>query len=1004
MSRNLKQSALDYLAGTSRVRVAHLVRFELAAHTDAVPAYHYLTDYQHNITYDGKVYEANKITKVGSVNQTQGFTNYKLNIDVAGEYQEELDRALIENTNQSYVGKGILVYRAYLDDSGDIIPFDATTDGPMVYFVGDITNLDITEEVVRGVSTVRWQCAGKFQDFELVNGRITDDTSHRGLVSDPGNPGGTIPSDGAKLPSHQTDTGFQHANQTISAITKYTVKEKRYKLKKSWGGFKSKLKEYEVDVEKELELGIDLAAKYLPTVYGVRKVPGIPVFLGVEKLDPTRVHVVYAFCEGEVESILNLYLDGATVICSSLAEKSNGVCLGRQAEGDTLSAYLDSNSQEEAVELVDRREFPVDPGDNYGNWTPIPILPPATPRDRTVGTSHGDQFTITTGTGTKRITVYHGKPDQAADPDLVAIAAGGGFLNQPFGDTTYWDSNSKLLDTCYAVVQFSIGEEEQEIPSLEAVVSGRVVDTYDTEGILLGASQYTLNPVWHLLDYMRNSVYGGNVSLAEIDTTSFADVAAQLDTITSTYSNEYLTYWSYAGWKTAPVDQGTSGDDPQKTFMQCNTFINTESTVTKNIEGLLKQFDGTLNILGGKYHLSLEDVSAAIADISEDEIIGAIKTKDLSNKDKWNAIQASIINPGVGWGTTQVSFFNQDFLDSDNGIQKKGNTSFAHITNYYTAREWAQIQLAKSRYSREITITTYFKYLFLYPNANVTLSYGRFNYDQKLFRVKSVTLNTDGTVNLVLRDFDASIYDTDLSDDESGETTPSAPRVAPPTDEAFYYLPDPSYVISAENKQGIFVWKSSGESNVLRYEVRDWLDQAPNYTVPVTQLINGDENYILIDGLVPNTDYKFKVRTVSSTGEYSIWRTVKVSTGTRVDPVAFTDVTGFTTSNTTPTGIFNGGDLDLVWDTHPDPNATYVDIEVYGSVDGVFPGTPIDTKEALVGTTYTYTLATNKADYAANNAGAVGAYRYLDFKIKATNGLSVGDPNRVESTDWKDIE
>lgn len=1015
MSRNLLASALTYLEDNSEVKIAHLVRLELSNSTDASKVYIYVTDYQANITWDNKVYEAGKVTKVGDVRQAQGLTNYKLSIDIAGEFQEELDRALIENKDKSYVGKDIQVLRAYIDTDGSIVPFDETTNGPMQYFIGDITNINVDEGVTNGISKVTWQCAGKFSDFEKVNGRITDDTAHRGLVVDIN--GDQVGSDGAKKVSHQTDTGFQHANQAIDVVTKYRTTETRYRMKKKFFGLKSKLIEYEVEVEKDLELGVDLAAKYLPKVYGVRKIPGIPVFIDAKKSQPSHVYVVYAFAEGEIDSFLNFYIDGKPLICSSAADSDARVCLGNQANGDTLSAFMAQSAYQEYVDLVRSAPWKFAEAADEGNNHPIDEIYPTEVIDRTIGTTHtidpnGDNevvnyFTITNETGTKEITAYHGKSNQNACVELVNIAAADNFVLQADWaartgrpSSEYWDANCKLLDTAYIVLKFAITEDETQMPEIEAVVSGGLVSTYDALGVET-PDQYTLNPVWHALDYMTDPVCGGGLDPTLIDYASFRYVADKLDALTDTYENGWATYWRYIGWKDSPgTNVDGSGHDLQKTTMQCNTLLNTESTVTKNLQALLAQFDATLNILGGKYHLSVEGDDATIADIDISEVLGKVTTKDLSEKNKWNSVQAAIIDPAMGWQTNQVSFFDSTYLDQDNGIKKKGNIGFQHITNYYTAREWAQVQLAKSRYSREITFDTYFKYTYLYPNANITFTYPRFGYAQKTFRIKSMSLKSNGRVGLTLEDYDSSIYQNTKSNDNSGEITPLEPTVSPPSGLEYVKLPDARFsVANTEGVHGILVWDQSTDPNTMRYDVRDWLQESPDYTVPFTQTISDGgtlKPYILITGLLPDSSYTLKVRTIAKDGAGSKYSFVNISTATTEGPVKYTPVTNFKATNAED-GKFNGDTLNMSWDAHTDPGVQQYDIGVWDSTGAT--ELRIDSTASL---TYAYTTAMSKADYAGVNAGAVGAYRSFIIKIRATNGLASNDPNFI-SSEWTDL-
>lgn len=1022
MKRNLLESAINYLNNTTDYRIAHLVILELAASTVAAPAYIYLTDYPDAITYDGKVYEPNKVTKVGTVRQTQGLTNYKLNITVAGEWEEELARALVENGNTSYVGKDITVLRAYLDDAGNIIPFDKDTNGPMEYFYGDITDINVKEGVSNNVSDVTWSCAGKFQDFELVNGRMTDDIAHRGLISD--GQGNYVPSDGAKRLAYQSDTGFQHANQTINVVSKYTAKETRYKMKSSWFGLKSKLKEYTVDVEKELELGVDLNAKYLPRVYGVRRVPGIPVFIDTKRSDANEVYIVYAFCEGEIDAFLNFYIGSEPCICLNSTTANAKVCLGNQENGDTLSAFISAAGQEDLRDLSDSRvktrptlasadssvlsaptlrlvEESIRRTERYeSTGVPINSFVGDATVTRTEGTRHLDTFDIVTDSGSKWIQVFHGKPDQEACQTLVSLAAANNFLLQKdwtpeAGNTkaSYWDSNSKLLDTAYVVMKMRISGEETEIPQLEAVVSGACVSTFDSAGNET-VNQYSLNPVWHLLDYMTNPICGGGLTIDKVDLASFANVAAVQDEITSTYDNDFLRYWRYVGWKTAPVDQTSIGDDPQKTKMQCNTVVETKEPVNKNIQMLLEQFDGTINIVGNKYQLTIENDDAAIAFIDILDVIGAIETKDLSATGKWNSIEASIIDPGLDWATNQINFFNNDYLVQDKGIPKKGRVVFNCITNYYTAREWAQRQLAKSRFSREITMLLPPKYVYLEPNSNVTFSYARFSYDNKKFRVKSTDLQDDGTIRVTLQDYDSSMFNTNDSP-QAPETDVVNPVPQMPANLTYVQLPDPNFPYANDDYGvfGLLIWDiPENDTSIMRYDVRDWLDEATDYIVPLTNKIQNTSTgiyyyYMPVAAIQAETDYIFKVRTIAKSGYGSKYAILRVTTGTGLTPATLPAVTNIQITGLTEFGEFSGSDVTLTWQAG-DSSSTQYNIQVLDENDNIISTSSGNQYHTVTGTeTFTYTYTINKADYASNHGGVLGAYRKLKFRVRAYNGV-----------------
>ena len=1027
MSRNLLSSAVEYLASTSEVKLAHLVRLELAESTEANKQYSYLTDYMASITFGGNVYEAGHVTKLSDIRQGQGLTNYKLSVTVAGEFPEEIARGLSENSNTSYVGKDIQVLRAYLDARGEIVDFDDTngddmgTGGqPMKYFLGDITSIKIQEGVSTGMSAVTWECAGKFSDFSAVNGRTTNDTSHRGLETNPVT-GVLEPSDGAKRVSHQFDTGFQHAAQTIDLVSSYLTTETRYKMKKRKWYQSDKLVSYEAEVEKTLELGIDLSAEFLPKVYGVRKIPGIPVFIDALKSDATKVYVVYAFSEGPIDSFLNFYLDGASLICSSTEEAATELCLGDQSNGDTLGAFISSNTlaEQNALRYEAYKDFIAENGGRGGQYLdPVPTQDNVSRTDGTIhtkvasgGNNKSDEtvsyFSIDNSTGTKIITTHHGLSNQNANQELVDIAAAGNFLNQAkWAEETgrpaseYWDDNCKLLDTSYIVLQFSISEEETEMPEIEAVVSGSLVSTYangvETKNV------YTLNPVWHVLDYMTNTLCGGEVPITDINIDSFEVAAARLDVLSNGYSETWIDFWRYIGWKENPNVFPTNG---QRGVMQCNMLINTEDTVTKNIENMLKQFDATINILGGKYHISMETDDDPIAHIDVSEVIGSIKAEDVSGKNKWNSIQAAIVDPSQGWTSNQINFFNSEFLEEDNGVKKKGSLSFAHITNYYTAREWAERQLKKSRFSRKITFTTYHKYLHLFPNANITFSYDRFWDAPKKFRVTATTQYSDGRVGLELTDYDSSIYNGSDS-----SQLPSAPitgaSIAPPANLEYLPLPDARIDISTlvvDNVTGILLWDAPDTPYAVdRYEVRDWLELGDDYGVPPSQTVmdgSTEKNYILVNSLEPSKSYTFKVKTIGVSGSTSKYAVHTINTGTVVTVLAYSPIESFISTNTDESGDFTGGDLEMSWDLGTSVEGDVFEIAMYTTSPLTQVGTyTVDYPDNA----FTYTFTMNKQDFADTNGGDLGAYREITAKIRVTNGQP--DPSiGFRSSEWREI-
>lgn len=939
----------------------HLVKIETAASTAGSPIYFYLTDAPMNIDFNGTVYQGNRITKVGALTMATGLQLHKLNIEVAGEYQEELNRGLVgPASNTSYLNKSITVNRIYLEANGNIVNMSDSNNGAYYYFQGLVTDINIKENTKQGSSTVTWSCANHFEDFNTVNGRLTDDYVHRGLVTINGV---LQASQAAKRVAHQTDSGFKHANKAVDVLAKYTTKETRYKTKSSWGGFKTKTVEYQVDVVNELDLRFDLAAKYIPTIYGIRRTPGIPVFIDVDSQSTNDVYIVYVVSEGEIEGFLDVYIDGVPAICSDGTHSSDTYCLGSQQSGHTLGIANNSG---------------------VANDEPV---------------AHGRTLNIRTEHTTADITFYNGKSDQTVDPAMNSLSNSNRFLLQD-GDNTYWDSNCKLLDTAYVVVKYTVNEDATSIPEFEFVVQGKKVDVYNSPGT--STTDYSLNPAWQLLDYMYSSMYGGSIPIADFEIQSFIDVAAELDQIDTSYEMGWLKFSRYLGWK------DTNAERRQK--VQCNTLLPGGQPTIDNIKDVLEQFDGTLNLVDGKYYLSMKRVTSPVAAIDISDIRGAISTKAQNNKDTWNTIQANIEDPAIGWTSNKITFFNNAYKVEDRNLEKKGNISFKHITNYYTARTRAEVALNQSRYSREFTFTVWHKFSHLTPNDVVTLTYDRFGFNNKLLMVNKVVANTDGTFTLSVQDYDPSIYNVSGQSDNGSNEGVVSPGVPRPTD-----LHVDDYFGEEIGVYGVFNWQGVSTGALSHYEVKEGNNR---YVVPLNQKANiqitgepatfrGTRPYMELKDLVPQINYTFSVRTVLLDGRASSW--VSASYTAEEINSNLPLVTGFRVINLEPgyEDKFYGADVELEWDGIVDDNVTGYKLEIIsGNEDGasdelrtVYGSYDI----SLVVTeptkaTFTYLQADNIQHYADVNANAVGIHRDLGFRIKATNA------NGGLSREWTYIE
>ena len=174
------------------------------------------------------------------------------------------------------------------------------------------------------------------------------------------------------------------------------------------------------------------------------------------------------------------------------------ICEGRKDKGDTLSSKdLQAASASGSVIAgpygsinLGGVNFMSGPREQMyyapvTGWEPITGDADITAPPTGIGHEKGHHFNTPIN---GRIIFHRGKPNQDADNMLVAKAAetttNGGFLlqHQYFSDnnrSNYWGPNHRLLDTAYVVAKYEITEEDLEIPELEFVVRGRILDCYN---------------------------------------------------------------------------------------------------------------------------------------------------------------------------------------------------------------------------------------------------------------------------------------------------------------------------------------------------------------------------------------------------------------------------------------------------------------------------------------------------------------------------------------------
>lgn len=954
--RQVLSSQSTFFSTTAHRQIANLVELELPSQEGNTKLY--CTDFSTDITFNGNLYKSGQLKSISSYTQNTKLTSAQINVVVTG--LDTIQLSLFLQDGHSLQGKKVTIHQAYIDRTGQIVPI---MDGnkPFIWFKGLIQGGSIQDkrEESLGESSITWTCTNDFYDFERVSGRFTNDASHRQLITN--NQGVLVPSGAAKRPEYSNDLGFFHADKSTQILAKYQQQEKRYKVKSSKkgglsgliGGKNIDLVEYYETVERSVDLSFNLAAKYLPVVYGTQFVGGIPIFADTDKNNPNNVWVVYQVCEGEIEGFLDIHIDDKPLICIDDNDDEGRVCFGRKrVNGDTMNVL--------AV-------------DSSGNPVPGASGPSV----------HGQSYILKDDDSEIQFWVYHGLKNQTASSVLVNKAQNQEFYLQSLDNIgpEYWDQNFMLLDTQYVVMKVSITEQRNNIPDVMFEVKGRKTTTYGSNLVPV-TGKTSSNLAWQILDY-ATAIFGQTIPLDSIDLTSFYECAAQYDTIDTSYDATWVPFWRYLNWS------DTSQNN--RKVIQTNWSLDTANSVFDCFNLLLTQGQASLSTFNGKYYLTQEIDRQPVQSIILDETIGGnIKITDSTGRTKFNTVGAGISDPANMWNQIQVSFYDASFLQKDSMREKKLSLTFPGITNYYTARSMAARELKKSRYSRTLDgIKPDSDLFYLLPNDPVTLTYGRYSYTNKTFFVESITTDSRGRIDLTLTEYSSDVFINSPQSDNSNNQVPGiSSNILPPRN--LQYFPHISIGSDQIGLNGTLKWLPSLSTGVLYYTIHQsgrtdpyTVEQTPDMQTIELPLVN-----------LPEGNYTFEVRQVIGSGLRSKPQVLV----TNINPAkSLNPITNFRALNRVPgeQQVFQGGYIDLQWDRTPDENYVqplYYVIEFYNATNTLVRSLRLTSLYS-----FTYLLTDMKQDYRLAT-GQTGVYRKYRIRIRAEG--SKGE----QSVSWVELQ
>jgi len=487
------------------------------------------------------------------------------------------------------------------------------------------------------------------------------------------------------------------------------------------------------------------------------------------------------------------------------------------------------------------------------------------------------------------------------------------------GSLSSWTSGHKLQGLAYISLKFKWNANAfGSIPNVTAIIKGKKIYNPNLDGTLTGGSgshradtsstwEYSDNPVFQLLDYMRNERYGVGIANSYFDT-NFADWQTAADVCDAN-----ITPFSGAS---------------QIDLMDSHAVVDTSRKSIDNVKEFIKSCRGFLNFTGGLYKIIIETTGSASISITEDNIIGGITINSKTKNSRYNRVIASFVNPDKNFQSDEVQFppaddSNEASADRhatmkalDGGILLEGRFNFGYITNPYQAREMAEIILRRSRTSLDVSLKCDATALDLAIGDIVNITHATPAFSAKPFRVQGMTMNSDMTVSLQLSEHQDSFYTFGTQ-----QEVPSIPITTLPN--PFSVSAPTSITLTdelVEYSEGVVLTRlniavgASPDQFVSQYQVEVKLSTESNFKILA---IGSEINYEMLN-VIDGGTYNVRVKSISSLGVNSSYVTANRKIIGATEPPS--DVKNFSVN------MLGNSQMQLNWDANTDLDVSFYEI------------------------------------------------------------------------------
>jgi hypothetical protein len=323
-----------------------------------------------------------------------------------------------------------------------------------------------------------------------------------------------------------------------------------------------------------------------------------------------------------------------------------------------------------------------------------------------------------------------------------------------------WTTNHKLSGLAYLAIRLKWNQDAfSGIPEIRVTLKGKKIYDPRLDSTKGGSGShredtsstwaYSKNSSLILLDYLRNTRYGKGLP-------------------NSAFETNYDSFKTSANTCETQVTPYTSGTDIN--LFETHAVLDSEKKVIDNVRELLVPMRAIFNYTQGKYKVIIEGTGSSQLLLTKDNVVSEVKLQGENKSEKYNRVVGTFTNPDKDYQSDTVSYPPYDdsalavedrfatMLSADNDTILERSFDMIHVTSPYQAEEICENILKRSRncLKAEVTITS--EGLNLAIGDIVTATYDTAGFNAKPFRVMSLSINADSTVNLGLEEHQDSFY------------------------------------------------------------------------------------------------------------------------------------------------------------------------------------------------------------------------------------------------------